>query len=69
MHGRVKVYNQWFTTDEAAEYLRMTRGGLAKMRHYGRGPKYTKASKNVLYKLSDLDAWLEARAVVPGDGE
>ena len=39
---------------------------LATWRHEGRGPAFIKISgKRVAYRGSDLNAWLEARVVVP----
>jgi hypothetical protein len=47
---------------EAAEYLRLSRSTLAKLRVSGRGPTYEKAGDRiVLYDLAELDNWLKHR--------
>lgn len=38
---------------------------LAKWRHEHRGPRYLKAGKRILYRGSDLNAWLDSLAVDP----
>ena len=49
----------------AAEYLGLSVKTLANMRLVGRGPRYLKLHDGpragVLYRISDLDAWLEER--------
>ena len=34
-------------------------GTLAQWRYLGKGPRYVKAGKHVLYRRSDIEAWLE----------
>ena len=53
---------------EAAEYLRMTTDALARMRVEQRGPCYYKAGGKVLYKIDDLERWVEQR-VYQGTGK
>ena len=48
--------------DEAAKHLGLSPSTLAKFRHYGSGPRYSKLGKAVVYALEDLDAWAESRA-------
>lgn len=49
-------------TDEAAIYLRMSKAGLSNYRMKGGGPLYIKhTQRKVLYRRSDLDAWLALR--------
>ena len=49
-------------TKEAARYLGLAQSTLAKMRLRGNGPTYCKAGPRiVVYRQSDLDAWLESR--------
>jgi excisionase family DNA binding protein len=51
-------------TDEAANYLRLSRSTLEKMRLSGDGPPFIKSGKRiVLYKTEDLEQWLESRKV------
>lgn len=49
--------------DEAssAEYLRLSRSTLQKMRVVGGGPAYVKLGRRVRYPIKDLDSWLMAR--------
>lgn len=50
---------QLFTTEEAATYLRVSKSYLDKLRVYGGGPRFLRLGKRkVLYRKSDLDAWL-----------
>lgn len=44
---------------QAAEYLGVTVGWLAKRRVYGDGPQYTKLLGRILYDRADLDALIE----------
>lgn len=46
---------------EAAEYVRLSTSTLAQMRVEQRGPKYFKAGGRVLYRMQDLDAWVESQ--------
>lgn len=51
--------DQWMKPKEAAAYVRSTPGSLATMRGEGKGPRYFKPrSRMILYRKSDLDAWL-----------
>lgn len=47
------------TVEEAADYLRMSANTLKYLRHLGRGPRYFKPAKRVLYDTRELDRWLE----------
>lgn len=41
----------------------MTKGNLAQLRYTGKGPKFYKSSPRVvLYKWSDVQAWIEGHA-------
>jgi predicted DNA-binding transcriptional regulator AlpA len=48
-------------TPEAAIYLGMSESWLNKARGRGNGPRYIKIGKAVKYRVSDCDAYLEAR--------
>jgi len=58
-----KMYGDWLTRVEAAEYLGVTAGTLAvwacTQRH---GLKFYRVGGAVRYKRSDLNEWLESRA-------
>lgn len=53
----------YLTTEEAAQFLRQAARTLERRRVDGTGPAYLKAGPGkrarVLYRLSDLKAWLE----------
>jgi len=55
--------SEYLTVDEAAEYLRVSPKTLERWRVDGSGPQFFKAGpglrSRVLYRQSDLDAWLE----------
>ncbi|MFT6583403.1 MAG: excisionase family DNA binding protein [Alphaproteobacteria bacterium] len=53
--------NKYLTQPEAAEVLRLSERTLEKQRLEGNGPKFVKAGRRVLYRDSDLEAWLEER--------
>lgn len=53
------------TTEQAAEYLNVSRQKLEKYRQRDKGPRYAKLGGNVRYRPSDLDEWVEAQIVDP----
>jgi excisionase family DNA binding protein len=48
-----------FDTKEAAVYLGLSKPYLDKLRCFGGGPRFAKIGRRVVYRLRDLDAWLE----------
>lgn len=61
-----ELTDQLLNRKEAANYVRRTPGALAQMAYLGRGPRYLRpTTKTVLYRRSDLDAWLNASLVDP----
>lgn len=57
---------------EAADYLGVTVGWLAKRRVYGDGPAYTKLLGRVLYDQADLDRLIDQnkrRSTSEGDNQ
>jgi excisionase family DNA binding protein len=48
---------------EAASYLNLSLRTLEDWRRTGTGPAYAKLGARVVYRLSDLDAWVAARVV------
>jgi predicted DNA-binding transcriptional regulator AlpA len=50
-----------FDTPEAAEYVHSGQSTLEKKRLTGGGPTFIKLGRKVVYRRSDLDAWLNAR--------
>lgn len=55
------------TTAEAAAYLSVSRSWLEKARLQGRGPRYIRCGARVLYRISDLDAFLAGATVETRD--
>lgn len=53
---------QWLTTTEAADYLGMTPKAMQTMRYQHSGPAYQRNGSKVMYKSTDLDAWLSTQA-------
>lgn len=54
-----------YTEEEAAGFLRTTVKTLQNQRWKGRGPCAVKPGRSVLYRLSDLRAYLERTASQP----
>ena len=52
----------YLTTAETATVLRLAVRTLERMRIEGRGPRFRRHGRRVLYSTVDLDAWSEARA-------
>ncbi|MDH3604190.1 MAG: helix-turn-helix domain-containing protein [Candidatus Tectomicrobia bacterium] len=53
---------QWLTTLEAAHYLGKTPKAMQMMRYQHSGPAYQRTGNHVMYKSTDLDAWLATKA-------
>lgn len=55
------------STSEAAAYLGLSRGTLEVWRSLGKGPRYRKFGRRVLYELKDLDDYSASRIVETRD--
>ena len=44
---------------EPRAYLGMSASTLNRMRTEGRGPRYTKRGRRVIYDIADLEEWME----------
>lgn len=53
------------THPEVAKHARMSESTLYYQNHVGRGPRRIKIGKRVVYRRSDVDAWLDSLAVEP----
>lgn len=63
MDSSIKVPpKRYLTNQEAAEFLNLSPKTLNKQRVYGGGPQFHKFGRRVVYALSDLEAWANARA-------
>lgn len=54
-------HSQTLNTHEAAAYVGLSYSTLTKLRLTGGGPPFIKLGARVVYRVSDLDAWLESR--------
>jgi len=50
---------RYLRTPEAARFLGLSGRTLEKHRTYGTGPRYSKLGGRVVYRLDDLQAWVE----------
>ena len=64
---------RYLRTPEAARFLGLSGRTLEKHRIYGTGPRYSKLGGRVVYRLDDLQTWVELGAKVstsdPGVGQ
>jgi len=51
------------TTAQAADYLRLSKRTLERLRVSGTGPKYLKILRCVRYRVADLEAFIASRTV------
>lgn len=60
--------NDWLTLPQTASLMRMTKAAIAQLRYRGVGPKFYRLSaKTMLYKRSEVTAWMESRACTRTD--
>jgi excisionase family DNA binding protein len=50
----------YVTTLEAAELLHLSPRTLERRRSRGDGPRFHRAGRRVLYRVSEIEAWLES---------
>jgi excisionase family DNA binding protein len=56
------IEDRLLTTDEVAEYLRVSKSFVVKHRSNGTGPDFIEMGDRVIrYKLSKVNAWRDAR--------
>lgn len=53
------------TITELSKIISVSPDTLYQWRHRGYGPRSTKAGRRVLYRRSDVDAWLESNSTAP----
>jgi len=58
---------QAITAEQAAETYGLSKGTLANMRFAKRGPKFYKIGRKILYKVTDIEAWLYQNPVMTVD--
>jgi len=49
------------TSDETAEYLRVSKSTLYAWQYHGTGPRASRVGKHLRYRKSDVDRWLDAQ--------
>lgn len=54
-------------TMQAAEYLGLHARTLDNWRSQGRGPRYIRVGRRIVYRISDLEAYLDDRTVEGGE--
>lgn len=66
MQSAAPPHKPYLNSQEAADILRISIRTLERMRVEGTGPRYLKAGagtrSRVLYRLADLDEWLQGRS-------
>lgn len=50
------------STQDLADYLGIPPASLAQWRHKGTGPRGYRVGRHVKYRMSEVDAWLQAQA-------
>lgn len=53
----------YMTTEEVAQQVRRSPETLRYWRHIGQGPRSFKLGRRVLYRQSDVEAWIESEYV------
>ena len=53
---------RYLTNGEAADFLRLSPRTLEKQRVIGGGPRFRKFGRRVMYAITDLEAWADARS-------
>ena len=61
MNDQGATISRLLNTHEAATYCGSSASTFEKLRLTGGGPVYSKIGRRVVYRLADLDAWLDAR--------
>ena len=57
-----RLESPYLTVEYAADYLRVSKNYLDKLRVSGMGPSFIRLGRRkVLYRMSDLDRWVEER--------
>jgi excisionase family DNA binding protein len=56
----MESHDPLMTTDEVAAYSRLSVATIRWLRHANRGPVASTLGRRVLYRQSDVDAWIAA---------
>lgn len=58
------IHEDYYTDEEVAAFMLITKGSLAKKRCAGRGhPPYKKIGRQILYPKKEFHAWLNSQPV------
>ena len=55
--------DRYYRTNDSALAVIATRGTLSQWRHRGEGPPYVRFGNRVLYRGTDLNAWIDSHIV------
>ena len=61
----INTENTLIDTRAIARLTKTSKSYWEKLRCRGEGPRHFKRGRIVLYRLSDIEAWLEAHLVIP----
>jgi len=62
------VEEEFIQPSVAGDMLGLSTSALSQLRYQGRGPKYYKPTPRIiLYRRSDVNAWIEASAFITPD--
>jgi hypothetical protein len=56
---------EFWTSKEVAALIRVTPAALRQWRQRGVGPRWLNAERRILYRKSDVEAWLEEQYNTP----
>lgn len=59
MEETSRIHGSVLRTEDAAHYCGSSASTFEKLRLYGGGPIYSKIGRRVVYRVEDLDAWLD----------
>ena len=58
MEGQADMDKRFLNNKEAAEYLRVKEETLEIWRYRGKGPRFRRAGRRILYAIEDIEAFL-----------
>jgi hypothetical protein len=62
--SKIKLHPKYLNTEEAANFLRMSKGTLQNLRTMRQGPPYIKIGGAVRYDVNDLYLFMESKKVI-----
>ncbi|WP_169542756.1 helix-turn-helix transcriptional regulator [Sneathiella aquimaris] len=60
--------SKYLTRKQVAECYPISFSNLAHLAHQGRGVRYRIIGKNAVYRVDDIEAWLEQQVIEPTKG-